>query len=204
MNLSGEPRLTESGKLIPLMNYGMETMSMGYLIPTESSPVAWRGMMVLKALQQLLFEVEWGDLDVLVIDTPPGTGDTHLTLGQLLKIDGAVIVSTPQDIALIDARKGISMFQKLGIPVLGLVQNMSSFICPHCHTNSHVFGLDGVKREAEKYHTELLAEIPLNEAICMQSDAGKPLVVSSPNSDLVQPYSQIAVKVRNLLFSELK
>lgn len=194
LNLSGEPRLSEDGKLIPLTNYGVESMSMGYLINPENA-IVWRGLMVMKALQQLLFEVKWTNLDYLVVDMPPGTGDTQLTISQQLKVDGSIIVTTPQDIALIDAVKGITMFNKVNIPILGLVQNMSYFVCPHCNHESHIFGTDGARREAKKHHLEVLGSIPLNEEICTQSDAGKPVVVSHPNSKIAQPYIEIAEKV---------
>lgn len=192
--LLGEPRLSDSGRLLPLTNYGLPSMSMGYMVAPENA-IVWRGLMVMKALQQLLFEVEWPHLDYLVIDMPPGTGDTQLTIGQQLKVDGAVIVSTPQDIALIDAVKGIAMFQKVNIPLLGLVQNMSYFVCPNCNHESHVFGSDGAKREAEKYELNVLASVPLHEKICLQLDAGKPIVVSEPDSDLARPYMDIARQI---------
>ncbi|KAI0464217.1 hypothetical protein LJB42_001822 [Komagataella kurtzmanii] len=197
MNLAGEPRITETGKLIPLVNYGIQTMSMGYLI-SEENAVVWRGLMVMKALQQLLFEVQWEDLDILVIDMPPGTGDTQLTISQQVKVDGSVIVSTPQDIALLDAVKGITMFNKVNIPILGLVQNMSFFLCPNCNHESHVFGTDGVLREASKHNLEVLGSIPLNEKICTQSDIGKPVAISDPQ--LAPYYASIAEKVRAKLF----
>lgn len=194
LNLSGEPRISDSGRLYPLSNYGLESMSMGYLVRPENA-VVWRGLMVMKALQQLLFEVEWSNLDYLVIDMPPGTGDTQLTISQQLKVDGALIVTTPQDIALIDAVKGIAMFNKVHIPILGLVQNMSYFVCPNCNHESHVFGTDRATREADKHGLAILGSIPLNEEICAQSDAGKPIVVSEPHSPLVQPYMAIAENV---------
>lgn len=191
LNLSGEPRLSDLGKLLPLSNYGLPSMSMGYLVSPES-PVVWRGLMVMKALQQLLFEVQWPQLDYLVIDMPPGTGDTQLTISQQLKVDGAVIVSTPQDIALIDAVKGIAMFQKVKIPILGLVQNMNYFVCPNCLHESHIFGNEGARKEAEKHGLSVLGSIPLNEKICYNSDAGKPIVVSEPNTPLSEAYISIA------------
>lgn len=194
LHLSGEPRISDEGKLLPLSNYGVDTMSMGYLIAPENA-VVWRGLMVMKALQQLLFEVAWSPLDYLVIDMPPGTGDTQLTISQQLKVDGAVIVSTPQDIALIDAVKGITMFNKVRIPILGLVQNMSYYVCPNCNHESHIFGSDGAKREAEKHGLAVLGSIPLNEQICVQSDKGKPIVVSDPDSPLANAYIDIARKV---------
>lgn len=179
LKLLGEPRMSETGKLLPLTNYGLPSMSMGYLVKPEN-PVVWRGLMVMKALQQLLFEVEWPHLEYLVIDMPPGTGDTQLTIGQQLKVDGAVIVSTPQDIALIDAVKGIAMFEKVNIPLLGLVQNMSYFECPNCHHKSHIFGSEGARREAEKHNLDVLGSVPLNEAICRQSDSGFPVLLLDP------------------------
>ncbi|WEJ94627.1 Iron-sulfur protein [Yamadazyma tenuis] len=194
LKLSGEPRISDTGRLIPMTNYGLESMSMGYLIPPDS-PVVWRGLMVMKALQQLLFEVEWSTLDYLVIDMPPGTGDTQLTISQQLKVDGAVIVSTPQDIALIDAVKGISMFEKVNIPILGLVQNMSYYLCPNCSHESHIFGHEGAARKAREMGIEVLSSIPLNEKICEQSDAGKPIVVVEPDSPVSAAYVEVAQKV---------
>ncbi|KAK6454731.1 nucleotide binding protein [Scheffersomyces xylosifermentans] len=194
LNLTGEPRISPEGKLLPLSNYGLETMSMGYLIAPENA-VVWRGLMVMKALQQLLFEVQWSNLDYLVIDMPPGTGDTQLTISQQVKVDGAVIVSTPQDIALIDAVKGITMFNKVNIPILGLVQNMSYYVCPKCNHESHIFGTEGARKEAEKQSLDVLGSIPLNEEICTQSDKGKPIVVSEPSSVVSRPYFDIAKRV---------
>lgn len=193
-NLSGEPRISSTGKLLPLSNYGVETMSIGYMISPENA-VVWRGLMVMKALQQLLFEVQWSNLDYLVIDMPPGTGDTQLTIAQQLKIDGAIIVSTPQDIALIDAVKGITMFNKVNIPILGLVQNMSYYICPNCNHEAHIFGSEGARREAKNHNLELLTSIPLNEEICVQSDSGKPIVVVKPDDKVAALYFELAKKV---------
>ena len=194
LKLQGEPRLTSHGKLIPLTNYGLPSMSMGYLVAPEN-PVVWRGLMVMKALQQLLFEVEWPNLEYLVVDMPPGTGDTQLTISQQLKVDGAVIVSTPQDIALIDAVKGIAMFEKVNIPILGLVQNMSHFVCPNCSHELHIFGLDGARREAERHGLDVLGSIPLNEVICTQSDLGVPVVVSNSDPAILEPYMEVARKL---------
>lgn len=192
LHLSGEPRLSDSGKLLPLLNFGVPSMLMGYLVPPENA-VVWRGLMVMKALQQLLFEVEWPHLDYLVVDMPPGTGDTQLTISQQLKVDGAVIVLTPQDIALIDAVKGIAMFEKVNVPLLGLVENMSFFVCPNCNHESHIFGHDGVHKEAEKFGLDVLASVPLNGKICAQSDLGKPVVLA--DEELGKPYLEIARKV---------
>ncbi|ODV93455.1 hypothetical protein PACTADRAFT_46429 [Pachysolen tannophilus NRRL Y-2460] len=201
MNLRGEPRLSNNdGKLLPLVNYGIETMSMGYLISQESSAIVWRGLMVMKALQQLLFDVKWNDLDVLVIDMPPGTGDTQLTISQQVKVNGAIIVSTPQDIALIDAIKGITMFKKVNIPIMGMVENMSYFKCPNCNHESHIFGGSGIKKnEATKEKIELLGEIPLDEEICLNSDSGKPIVLINPNNEISKKYLDIADQVKRKL-----
>ena len=196
MNLSGEPRLSNTGKLLPLSNYGVQTMSMGYLVKPEQA-IVWRGLMVMKALQQLLFEVDWSPIDYLVIDMPPGTGDTQLSIGQLLKIYGAIIVSTPQDIALIDAVKGITMFNKINIPIIGMVQNMSHYICPNCNHESHIFRSKGAEKVAKENSLNLLSSIPLNEDICVHSDTGKPIVVSEPNSPVSKPYFDIAKAIIN-------
>ncbi|KAK9237970.1 P-loop containing nucleoside triphosphate hydrolase protein [Lipomyces kononenkoae] len=196
LNLTGrEPNVTESNRLVPLSNYGLKAMSMGFLLPDEDSPVVWRGLMVMKALQQLLHEVEWGGLDVLVLDLPPGTGDVQLTITQQVVVDGAVIVSTPQDIALIDAVKGINMFKKVDVPVLGMVQNMSVFVCPNCNHETHIFGSEGVQREAARLGTEILGSIPLHRDICTLSDAGTPVVVAQPDTANAMAYKAIADKI---------
>ncbi|KAI9807584.1 MAG: hypothetical protein M1825_005524 [Sarcosagium campestre] len=191
LNLSGEPRLSSDNRLIPLSNYGVKSMSMGYLV-NEDSPVVWRGLMVMKALQQLLHEVEWGGLDVLVLDLPPGTGDTQLTITQQIVLDGTVIISTPQDLALRDAVKGVNMFKKVNVPILGMIQNMSSFSCPHCEQSTAIFGAEGVKRECAKHDIELLGDIPLHPSICDDADRGKPTVVSEPGSKRAQNFLDIA------------
>jgi ATP-binding protein involved in chromosome partitioning len=184
---AGEPKLTEHNMLVPLTSYGLKSMSMGYLLPNESAPVAWRGLMVMKALQQLLHEVDWGTpgLDVLVLDLPPGTGDVQLTIGQQVELSGAVIVSTPQDIALKDAVKGVGMFRKMGIEVLGMVQNMSVFVCPHCQTETRIFarnehhhGLGGAETKAKDLGVDFLGDIPLDANICADADRGMPTIVA--------------------------
>jgi ATP-binding protein involved in chromosome partitioning len=183
LNLSGEPRLSANNQLLPLSNYGLKSMSMGYLVP-ESSPVAWRGLMVMKALQQLLHEVDWGGLDILVLDLPPGTGDVQLTITQQVKLDGAVIISTPQDLSLKDAVKGVALFRKVDVPLLGLVSNMSSYVCPTCNTPHPIFGPLGKIREmCERESLRLLGEIPLHPSICEDADRGKPTVVAEPEGD---------------------
>ncbi|KAF8540281.1 P-loop containing nucleoside triphosphate hydrolase protein [Trichophaea hybrida] len=193
LNLSGEPRLSEGNKLLPLSNYGVKSMSMGYLVG-EEAPVVWRGLMVMKALQQLLHDVEWGGLDVLVLDLPPGTGDTQLTVVQQVVLDGAVVVSTPQDIALIDAVKGINMFKKVDVPIIGMVQNMSVFTCPNCAHTTHIFGSEGVSRECQKHGIELLGDVPLDASICADADRGKP-TVAAREGPLADAYHSIAAKV---------
>ncbi|KAF3080625.1 hypothetical protein TWF569_004931 [Orbilia oligospora] len=199
LNLSGEPRLSEKNQLIPLSNYGLQSMSMGYLVDPENA-VVWRGLMVMKALQQLLHEVEWSELDVLVLDLPPGTGDTQLTITQQVELDGAVIISTPQDIALIDAIKGIDMFSKVKVPILGMVQNMSIFTCPNCSHSTHIFGQDGVNRECQKRDIELLGNIPLHPSICQDADAGRPSVIKDPSGETAKAFLEIAGKVDGKLF----
>lgn len=199
MNLKGEPRITQDGKLIPLTNYGVQTMSMGYLVRPDS-PIVWRGLMVMKAMQQLLFEVAWDDIDVLIVDMPPGTGDTQLSIGQQLKIDGAVIVSTPQDVALIDAVKGVAMFEKMKVPILGLIQNMSYFMCPHCNHESHIFGpIDGATKMAEGRGLRTLGSIPLDREICLHSDKGKPIVLDKDKEEITKPYYSLAERIISLL-----
>ncbi|KAI9759559.1 MAG: hypothetical protein M4579_002225 [Chaenotheca gracillima] len=173
-------------------------MSMGYLV-AENAPVVWRGLMVMKALQQLLHEVEWGGLDVLVLDLPPGTGDTQLTISQQVKLDGAVIVSTPQDIALKDAVKGVNMFKKVDVPVLGMIQNMSVFTCPHCSKSTHIFGSEGVARECKDLGVDFLGDIPLHASICADADRGKPTVVAEPESSRAKAFMEIATGLRRRL-----
>ncbi|CEP15847.1 hypothetical protein [Parasitella parasitica] len=199
MNLKGEPELTEKGdRLIPLTNYGVKCMSMGFLVD-QDAPVVWRGLMVMKALQQLLHQVDWGQLDLLVIDMPPGTGDVQLTISQQIVVDGAVIISTPQDIALIDAVKGVNMFKKVNVPILGMVQNMSLFICPNCQHESHIFGHDGAARMAEEFNVPLLGQVPLHADICTLSDSGKPIVISQPDSPFSNYYRSITQNMLNRL-----
>ena len=181
-------------QLVPLSNYGIKSMSMGYLIP-ENAPVVWRGLMVMKALQQLLHEVEWGGLDILVLDLPPGTGDTQLTITQQVRLDGSIIVSTPQDIALKDAIRGVAMFEKVGVPILGMVQNMSVFVCPDCGKSTHIFGTEGVKKTCESHGTELLGDIALDAQICDDADKGKPTVVAEPESARAQAFLGIADRI---------
>jgi ATP-binding protein involved in chromosome partitioning len=194
MGITGRPQQLE-GKLIkPMENYGLRNMSMGYLVD-EGTAMIWRGPMIQSALLQMLREVAWGDLDVLVVDMPPGTGDAQLTMAQQVPLSGAVIVSTPQDLALIDARKGIAMFQKVEVPLLGLVENMSHFICPNCGTSHDIFGHGGARAEAEKIGVPFLGEVPLAMTIRETSDAGTPVTVSAPDGPHARIYREIAEKV---------
>jgi len=194
LGISGEPVSPDGQTLLPMENYGIKCMSMGFLVP-QDSPIIWRGPMVMGALEQLLRDVQWGELDVMVIDMPPGTGDTQLTITQRLPLTGAIIVSTPQDIALLDATKGLNMFRKVDVPVLGLIENMSYYICPKCGDEAHIFGHGGAKAEAARLSADFLGEVPLDIAIRQTSDAGEPIVISKPNSPHAKVYMEIARKV---------
>ncbi|XP_070956456.1 iron-sulfur cluster transfer protein NUBPL isoform X3 [Macaca nemestrina] len=182
MNLKGNPELSQSNLMRPLLNYGIACMSMGFLVE-ENEPVVWRGLMVMSAIEKLLRQVDWGQLDYLVVDMPPGTGDVQLSVSQNIPITGAVIVSTPQDVALMDAHKGAEMFRKVHVPVLGLVQNMSVFQCPKCKHKTHIFGADGARKLAQTLGLEVLGDIPLHLNIREASDTGQPIVFSQPESD---------------------
>ncbi|KAF5612954.1 nucleotide-binding protein [Fusarium subglutinans] len=191
-DLAGEPRLSNNNQLIPLTNYGVKTMSMGYLVG-ENAPVVWRGPMVMKAIQQLLHEVEWGGLDVLVLDLPPGTGDTQLTITQQVILDGSIIVTTPHTLATKDAVKGINMFKTVDVNILGLVQNMSLFTCPHCHGETNIFGSNArVEKLCQEHQIDFLGDIPLHPNIGDDGDRGKPTVVAEPTSERASAFLKIA------------
>jgi ATP-binding protein involved in chromosome partitioning len=197
--LNSKPSIAPDGKrLIPLESFGVKVMSIGFLID-EGAPVVWRGPMVVSALNQLLREVVWGELDVLVVDMPPGTGDTQLTMAQNVPLAGAVIVSTPQDLALIDARRGIAMFNQVKIPLLGVVENMSYFVCPHCGGRTDVFSHGGARKEAEKLGVPFLGEVPLDIAIRANSDDGRPVIASMADSPQANALLQIAQRVADTL-----
>jgi len=191
LGVSGRPASPDGKTILPLRNHGVTLMSLG-LMTQEDEAVVWRGPMLMGALQQMLFQVQWGALDVLIVDLPPGTGDVQMTLAQKAQVDGAIIVSTPQDIALLDARKGIDMFNKLGTPIIGLIENMSTHICSKCGHEEHIFGHGGVAREAEKLGVPLLAEIPLHLDIRTAGDGGAPIVVSKPASSQAQAFRNLA------------
>ena len=196
--IKGKPALKDGRTLIPFEPYGIKVMSIGFLVD-EETPMVWRGPMVMSAVTQLLREVDWGELDILVVDMPPGTGDAQLTLAQNVPISGAVIVSTPQDLALIDARRGVAMFQKVEVPLLGIIENMSYFICPDCGGRHDIFSHGGAQAEADKLGVPFLGEIPLTMAIRAQADAGKPTVVADPAGPQAAIYLAIAEKVRDRL-----
>ena len=194
LGLTGKPSSLDGKTLQPMLGFGLKVMSMGFLIP-EDTPMIWRGPMVMSAINQLLRDVAWGDLDVLVADLPPGTGDAQLTMAQQVPLSGAVIVSTPQDIALIDAKKGMNMFRKVEVPLLGIIENMSYFSCPHCGKRSDIFAHGGARDEAIKNNVPFLGEIPLALDIRQTSDEGRPIVQSQPQSPYAIAYIEIAKKV---------
>ncbi len=189
-----KPESLDGKQLKPIERYGLRTMSIGYIV-NEDTPMIWRGPMVSSALEQMLRDVKWGELDVLVVDMPPGTGDAQLTLAQRVALSGAVIVSTPQDIALVDARKGLGMFRKVAVPVLGIVENMSYFVCPKCGERSEIFGHGGAHQEADRLGVPFLGEIPLHLDIRTTSDSGHPIVVAQPDGPHAQIYKAIAGRV---------
>jgi ATP-binding protein involved in chromosome partitioning len=193
LGLSGRPQVAGANRLRPMEAYGLEAMSMGFLID-EGTPIIWRGPMVVSALTQMLRDVAWGELDVLVIDMPPGTGDVQLTMAQQVPLSGAIIVSTPQDLALIDARKGLNMFRKVDVPVLGIIENMSTFVCPKCGERSDIFGHGGAKLEAEKLSIPFLGGVPLDMEIRIRSDEGRPIVATSPDGAHARVYRDIAAR----------
>lgn len=194
-----KPETTADGKtMLPLENFGLQLMSIGFLVE-EDTPMIWRGPMVMSAISQMLKDVKWGPLDVLVVDMPPGTGDAQLTMAQQVNLAGAVIVSTPQDLALIDARRGVAMFERVNVPILGVVENMAYFVCPHCGGRSEIFGHGGAHAEADKLGVPFLGEIPLNMRIREMSDAGLPILVSDPDSPQAAAYRHVANGVKAAL-----
>ena len=194
LGLTGKPEVTESKKLKPKTNYGLKTMSIGYLVPEDTAAI-WRGPMVQSALMQMLSDTEWGDLDVLIVDMPPGTGDAQLTMAQRVPLTGAVVVSTPQEIALIDARKGFAMFEKTHVPVFGIVENMAYFVSPGSNEKSYIFGQGGARKMAETLGCDFLGEVPLHMTVRETSDAGTPIVATAPDSDEAKVFIEIARRV---------
>jgi ATP-binding protein involved in chromosome partitioning len=200
LGVSGKPDTTTQKKMVPKQAHGLKVMSMGFLVP-EDTAMIWRGPMVMSAIQQLLREVDWGVLDFLIVDMPPGTGDAQLTLAQTVPLAGAVIVSTPQDLALIDAARGVTMFNKVSVPVLGIVENMSTFICPNCQHETPIFGHGGARAEADRLGVRFLGEIPLDMAIRVTSDEGRPIVIDQPNGPHAAAYRAVAEGVVAVLES---
>jgi len=196
--INEKPQLDDNRKMIPIKRFGLSIMSIGFLVE-EDTAMIWRGPMVMSAITQMLRDVAWGTLDILVVDMPPGTGDAQLTLAQNVPLKGAVIISTPQDLSLIDARRGLAMFKKVNVPVLGIVENMSYFQCPECGTRSDIFGHGGARHEAERLGVPFLGEIPLHMAIRTTSDEGNPVVVSEPDGPHAAIYRAIGAKVREQL-----
>ncbi|TCS60975.1 iron-sulfur cluster carrier protein ApbC [Varunaivibrio sulfuroxidans] len=203
LGLSGEPTSSDGVRLDPMLAHGVKCMSMGLLVD-EDTPIIWRGPMAQSALQQMMRDINWGALDVLVVDMPPGTGDVQLTMAQQVPLTGAVIVSTPQDIALLDARKGMNMFRKVDVPVFGIVENMSYFACPHCGERTDIFSHGGARKEAETVGMDFLGEIPLDIIIRETSDGGHPIVDSQPDSAHAQAYKQIAETIWNKICAQLE
>ena len=203
MGISGQPGSSDGHMLDAMENYGIKVMSMGFMVD-EETPMIWRGPMVQSALEQMLRDVNWGELDVMIVDMPPGTGDIQLTLAQRVPLTGAVIVSTPQDIALLDARKGLNMFRKVDVPVLGLIENMSYFLCPKCGERSEIFSHGGARLEAKKLGIDFLGEIPLDMIIRETSDGGRPIVVSEPGNEHAKAYCAIADNLRKKIEQTLK
>ena len=196
MNVTESPLLDDSDKMLPVTNYGVGCMSMGLLVKDEQA-VVWRGPMVMGALNKMLFGTNWGHTDYLIVDTPPGTGDIHLSLSQSVEVGGAVVVSTPQAVARADVRKGVDMYNKTGVRVLGLVQNMSSFVCGSCGAKTHVFGEDGARIMAENLGISLLGDIPMDPALVTSGDSGVPVLISHPDSQVSETYKDIANKICN-------
>ena len=198
MGIDEKPYVNETNQIVPIERYGVKVMSLGFLMDVDQ-PVIWRGPMVMKAVEQFLQDVAWGTLDVLVIDLPPGTGDAQLTLTQKIQLSGAVIVTTPQDVSLIDARKGLAMFQKVNVPVLGIVENMSYFLCPSCGHREEIFKHGGGARTAKQLGVPFLGEIPLDPKVTLGGDAGKPIVAGEPKSQVTEAYMRIAEAILSTL-----
>jgi len=194
LGVSGRPETIVENTLEPLMGHGLQVMSIGFLV-RQDDPMIWRGPMATSALEQLLTQTNWKDLDYLIVDMPPGTGDIQLTMSQKVPVTGAVVVTTPQDIALLDAKKGLRMFEKVSVPILGIVENMSTYVCPNCHHTEHIFGHGGGERMCQEYGVDFLGNLPLNLSIREQADSGNPTVVAQPDSEITKIYKEIARKV---------
>lgn len=194
MKLRGKPEVSADKKMIPIENYGVKCMSMGSLV-ADGEAIVWRGPMVMKALEQMTRGVQWGSLDILVVDMPPGTGDAQISISQRLQLSGAVIVSTPQDVALMDARRGVKMFSQVNVPILGILENMSYFKCPSCNEPHYIFGKGGAQKTADEMGMRFLGELPLEMGIRSGSDEGVPVVISNPDSFISRAYADVAQKI---------
>jgi ATP-binding protein involved in chromosome partitioning len=194
MGIDAKPESQDGKTMEPLVNHGVQVMSIGFMVGPDQAMI-WRGPMATQALEQLLRQTNWGELDYLLVDMPPGTGDIALTLSQRVPLTGAVIVTTPQDIALLDAKKGLTMFEKVSVPVIGIVENMSVYVCPNCGHSEHIFGAEGGKRMAEQYQVPYLGALPLNLSIREQADSGRPTVVADPDGEIAQIYKAVARRV---------
>jgi ATP-binding protein involved in chromosome partitioning len=198
-----ERPLVQNNQILPLEHKGLKLMSMGFLVEPET-PMIWRGPMVHQAAEQFLKDVKWGDLDILIVDLPPGTGDAQMTLSQKVQLDGAVVVSTPQNLALIDARKGVAMFQKMDVPILGIVENMSGFVCPNCSHTTHIFGDGGARAEAERLGVPLLATLPLVPELVRAADEGSPLTIIESHEVLSDAFNNMAESVLKQIGADLQ
>ena len=195
LGIAGQPETTDDNFMIPMKNHGLQAMSIGFLIDSNDTPMIWRGPMVIQALDQLLRQTRWDNLDYLVVDLPPGTGDIQLSLAQHVPVTGAVIVTTPQDVALMDARKGLKMFEKVGVKIIGIVENMSTHICSKCGHEEHIFGAGGGEKMCAEYNAEFLGSLPLDIRIREQADSGQPTVVADPDGSIAREYKQIARRI---------
>jgi ATP-binding protein involved in chromosome partitioning len=198
MGVNDRPQVTSANRILPFLNHGIKMQSLGFFLG-ENAPVIWRGPMVMKAVQQLLQDTEWGELDVLVIDLPPGTGDVQLTLVQTVPLTGAVLVTTPQDLALLDVKKGAEMFKQVNAPLLGIVENMSYFVCPDCGTRTNIFRQGGGQKESERLGIPLLGRVPLEPAVCDAGDTGVPVVIGQPDTAAAEAFQQMAAAVIEVL-----
>jgi ATP-binding protein involved in chromosome partitioning len=194
LGISGRPESVDGQSMEPMSGHGLQVASIGFLVDPDQAMI-WRGPMATQALDQLLRQTNWKDVDYLIVDMPPGTGDIQLTLSQRVPITGAIIVTTPQDIALLDAKKGLTMFEKVGVPILGLVENMAVYCCPNCGHTEHIFGADGGKKMAEQYKLDYLGALPLNMSIREQADSGRPTVVADPDGEIAAIYKAVARSV---------
>ena len=198
MGIQEQPKVSPERKLVPLVRHNIKLMSIGFMVPEEQAMI-WRGPMLHSSIRQLLSDVEWGELDYLIIDLPPGTGDVALSLTQAIPLTGALIVTTPQDVALADVRRGVAMFERLGVPILGIIENMSYFLCPHCNEKTEIFRKDGGKNMSERFGVEFLGQIPLDAEVCTAGDIGVPIVAGHPESPQSEAFGAVAQELETVL-----